>query len=293
MLWQLLANGLVNGCLYAVMALGFALIYNTTRIFHIAQGAVYTAAAYLCYLFLIQLRWPLTLSIGVALALTGFLGACAEWFVYAPLERRKASLLVALLSSLGLYIVMINLIALFFGNETKILRPGVEATYHIGSVVLTRIQIAQVIAAVLLVPWLLLFIRDTRWGKMIRAVRDNPVLAMVMGVDLHAVRLMVFVIGSVLGGVAAILSALDVGMDPYVGMPALLVAAVAMIVGGVGTFGGAVVGALLLGILQSLVIWQVSARWTDALTFGLLILFVLFRPQGLLGGRRRLEETSV
>jgi branched-chain amino acid transport system permease protein len=182
---------------------------------------------------------------------------------------------------------------LFFGNETKILRPGVEATYHIGSVILTRIQIAQVIAAVLLVPWLLLFIRDTRWGKMIRAVRDNPVLAMVMGVDLHAVRLMVFVIGSVLGGVAAILSALDVGMDPYVGMPALLVAAVAMIVGGVGTFGGAVVGALLLGILQSLVIWQVSARWTDALTFGLLILFVLFRPQGLLGGRRRLEETSV
>jgi branched-chain amino acid transport system permease protein len=111
-----------------------------------------------------------------------------------------------------------------------------------------------------------------------------------MGLNIQTVRLFVFALGSALAGTAAILSALDVGMDPHGGMPALLTAAVALIIGGVGTFEGAMVGAFLLGVLQSLVIWQASARWMDAVTFGLLVLFLLFRPQGLLGQRRRLEE---
>jgi len=290
MLWQLLANGFVNGCLFALTAFGFALIYNTTRIFHIAHGAIYTAAAYLCYVFLVQLNWSMPLAIALALFLTGLLGALTELLVYAPLERRGASLLVALLSSLGLYIALVNLIAMIFGNETKVLRPGVEATYHLGSIILTRIQIAQVITAFVLLPSLLIFLRVTEWGKKIRALRDNPTLTEVMGINARAVRLFVFSLGSILAGTTAILSALDIGMDPHIGMPALLTAAVALIIGGVGTFEGAIVGALFLGILQSLVIWQVSARWTDAITFGLLIFFLLFRPQGLLGQRRRLEE---
>lgn len=290
MLWQLLANGFVNGCLFALTAFGFALIYNTTRIFHVAHGAIYTAAAYLCYIFLVQLGWNMPLAIALALFLTGLLGVLTELLVYAPLERRGASLLVALLSSLGLYIALVNLIAMLFGNETKVLRPGVEATYNFGSVILTRIQLAQVITALILLPSLLIFLRLTGWGKKIRALRDNPTLTEVMGINKKVVRLFVFSLGSALAGAAAILYALDVGMDPHVGMPALLTAAVALIIGGVGTFEGAIVGAFLLGILQSLVIWQVSARWTDAVTFGLLIFFLLFRPQGLLGQRRRLEE---
>ena len=130
----------------------------------------------------------------------------------------------------------------------------------------------------------------SRWGKVIRAVRDDATLASVLGINLPGVRLSVFAVGSALAGLAAILSALDVGVDPYVGMPALLTAAVALIVGGVGTFEGPVLGAFLLGLLQSLVVWKISARWTDAITFAVLILFLLFRPAGLVGRRRRLEE---
>lgn len=293
MLWQLLANGFVNGCLFALTAFGFALIYNTTRIFHIAHGAIYTVAAYLCYVFLVQLDWGMPLAIALALFLTGLLGALTEWFVYAPLERRRASLLVALLSSLGLYIALVNLIAMLFGNETKVLRPGVEATFPFGSIILTRIQLAQVITAFVLLPSLLVFLRVTDWGRKIRALRDNPILVEVIGINRRKVRLFVFSLGSGLAGVSAILSALDVGMDPHIGMPALLTGAVALIVGGVGTFEGPIVGAFLLGILQSLVIWRVSARWMDAVTFGLLIFFLLFRPQGLLGQRRRLEEAMI
>jgi len=291
-LLQLVANGLVTGCLYALVASGLGLIYNTAKVFHFAHGAIYTAAAYLCYALLIRLDWPLALAIGLAVLLTAFLGVLTEVIVYAPLARRRASPLVALLSALGLYVAIVNLIALLFGNETKVLRPGAEATLHLGPVILTRVQVAQLITALLLLLLLLIFLRTTTWGRMIRAVRDNPTLAMVMGVNVGAARLLVFALGSALAGVAAILSALDVGMDPYVGMPALLAAAVALIVGGVGTFEGAVVGALLLGLLQGLVIWQVSARWTEATTFSLLILTLLVRPQGLLGERRRVEEAA-
>src|SRR5438270_10682640 len=102
MLWQVLANGLVNGCLYALMALGFALIYNTTRIFHVAYGATYTAAAYFSYYFLIRLQWPLPFALATALLLTALIGLLTEWLVYAPLTQKKASLLVQFLSSLGL-----------------------------------------------------------------------------------------------------------------------------------------------------------------------------------------------
>jgi len=293
MLWQLLANGLVNGCLLAMTAFGFALIYNTTRIFHIAHGAIYTASAYLCYIFLVKLGWNNLLSIFLSLILTALMGVITELFVYAPLERRRASLSVALISSLGLYIVLVNLIAMLFGNETKVLRQNVATTFYFGPVILTHLQLSQVIVATILLPLLLIFLRVTDWGKKIRALRDDPILTEVMGVNIRMVRLFVFALGSALAGTAAILYALDVGIDPHVGMPALLTAAVALIVGGVGTFEGAIVGAFLLGILQSLLIWQVSTRWIDTVTFALLIFFLLFRPQGLLGQRRRLEEATV
>lgn len=290
MLLQLLANGLVAGCLYALVALGFALIYNTTRIFHIAHGALYTFSAYSLYVFLVLLRWPLPLAFGATLVLSALLGMAVELTVYAPLVKKGTSTLTALLSSLGLYIALVNTIALIFGNETKVLRPGVEKTYHIGPVLLTRIQVTQALAFGLLFPAMVLLLRKTLWGKAVRAVRDNPTLTQVMGLNLQAIRLSVFALGSALSAVAAMLQALDVGMDPHVGMPVLLTAAVALIVGGVGIFEGTALGAFVLGALQSLIIWKVSARWVDAVTFTVLILFLLFRPEGLLGRRRRLEE---
>lgn len=291
MLLQLLVNGLAAGCVLAVMATGFALIYNTTRIFHIAHGATYTIAAYLCFYFLIRLHWPLVFAVGTALVLTAALGVLMEVAVYAPLEQRKAASSVALLSSIGLYIALVNLIAMLFGNETQVLLPGIEATLRIGPVILTQIQAAQLEVGSGVLILTLLTLRFSRLGMIIRAMRDYPSLTMVMGVDGGRVRRLVFALGSALAGAAAILTALDVGIDPNVGMPALLIASVALIIGGVGNFYGAMLGGFLIGLLQGLVIWKFSARWTDALTFALLILFLLFRPQGLIGRRLRVEET--
>jgi len=133
-------------------------------------------------------------------------------------------------------------------------------------------------------------LRTTKLGRLIRALSDNPILVTVLGADVRRLRIWIFGLGSLLAGVASCLTALDVGMDPHIGMSAFLMAAVSMIVGGIGNFEGAALGAFLLGIVQSLLVWKISARWTEALAFLILVLFLLFRPEGLVGKRRRLEE---
>lgn len=287
---QLLINGLITGCVYGLLALGFSLIYSSTRIFHFAYAVNYTAGAYFLYAFMIRLELSLGLSIILALLCSTMLGMLMEKLVYLPLHRKEAPMAISIISSLGLNIFLVNLIAMIFGNETKIMRPGIEKTYQIADIIINRIQLYQVIVFVILVTLTLWFLKQNSFGKRIRAMADNPRLLGVLGISVERVRLIVFAIGTFLASAASILVALDVGMDPHVGFNALLAGAVATIIGGIGVYPGAIVGAFLLAISQSMVIWQTSARWEEAVTFVILIIFLFARPQGLLGRNMRLEE---
>jgi len=287
---QLLANGFVTGCAYALVALGFAFVYNTTRIFHFAHGAVYALAAYVFYSLFVQWGVPLIVAAPGTILLIAIAGILIDELVHAPLDRQDASMLIHLLSSIGLYTVIVNGIALLYGNQTKVLRSGVQSTYSLGSITLSRIQVATLVTAVLLLGIVFIVLWNTRLGKMLRAMRDDPKLVAVMGINPRSLRWAVFSLGSGLAAVAAILMGLDFGIDPYIGLSAILNGAVAAIIGGVGLFEGAVLGGLLVGLLQALVAWQASAEWQDAITFVVLILFLLFRPEGILGEKRRVEE---
>lgn len=130
----------------------------------------------------------------------------------------------------------------------------------------------------------------TRFGKALRGLSNNALLAEVVGIDVRGIRIIAFGTGSFLAGIGAVLVSLDVGIDPNMGLSIFLLAVVAVIVGGVKTFTGAALGGLFLGIIQNMVIWKTSARWQDLVTFSILIMFLLFRPQGIMGKRRRLEE---
>jgi branched-chain amino acid transport system permease protein len=289
---QLLANGLVAGCGYAIVALGFALIYNTTRIFHFAHGAVYVVSAYLLYVFHNLWHLPPVLALVLTPVAAALFGVAIDEALYQPLARRGSSQLIQMLSSLGLYIVLVNVVAMVFGNEPRVLSSGSQPTFEIGGIILTRIQSATLACCVLILVGLLLVLRLTRLGRTMRALRDDPDLVAAMGVNPRRVRWAVFALGSALAAVAAMLSGLDVGIDPSMGMTAVLNGAVAVIVGGIGIFEGAALGGLAIGMLQGLAIWRMSARWQDAVTFVILIVFLLFRPQGVLGGRRRAEELA-
>ena len=135
-----------------------------------------------------------------------------------------------------------------------------------------------------------LTVKKARLIKALWAMGDEPDLVRVLGLPFYLLRALVFIISSFFAGTASILTALDVGMDPHVGMGALLTGAVAVMVGGVEKFAGWIVGAFTLAILQSLAVWKFSARWIDLVTFSLLIITLLTRPQGIMGTRKRLEE---
>ena len=288
MLIQLLVNGIVMGAIYSMVALGFALVYNTTRIFHIAYAAIYMFAAYMFYSFYNILHVQILLSFLVAIILTVILSLFIELVVYRPLENKGSSLNVIMISSIGVMIIIVNTVAMFFGNETKIINQEIASSVSFGNVILTNVQIAQFVVSAFVIFGFLLILKYTKLGIQTRAMRDDDILCSVFGIDSKKLRLILFTISAFFAAVGSVLVAYDVGMDPYVGMPMLLNAIVALIIGGIGRFEAPVLGGFLIGILQSFAVWAFSSRWQDAVTFTLLLLFLLFRPQGILGEKKRM-----
>jgi branched-chain amino acid transport system permease protein len=287
LLLQLLLNAIVNAAIYGLLAVGFGIVYRSMRFFHIAYGAIYIIAS---YTVVAASGLPPALSIPVGIAIGAIAGVLMDKAIYHPLERLGATPGVLFIASLGIYIFFVNLIALSFGSEAKIISKGIEPSFSIGSLVATRMQAVQFFFGWTLIIAFWLIIRKNTLMKGLWAMGETPTLVMVLGLPYRFMRMMVFALSSVFVGIASLLTALDVGIEPHVGMHALLTGAVAMIIGGVDVFWGWIGGAVILAILQSLVVWQFSARWNDLITFSLLIAVLLFRPQGLLSPRKRREE---
>jgi branched-chain amino acid transport system permease protein len=147
----------------------------------------------------------------------------------------------------------------------------------------TAVHVIAAIVALVVFPALQLFLSRTRWGRAIRALADNPRLAVVRGIDAERLYLLIFALGSALAGVAVVIIAFDLGVRPDMGFSIMFVALVAVIVGGVGYLPGAAAGGFLLGVTQSLSLWQLSGRWQDVVVFGALLAFLVVRPQGIFG----------
>jgi len=286
---QLLVNGICSASLLAIAAIGFALVYNTTNYFHFAYGAIYTSAAYLIYWFYLILKLPLIISLLLTFLIVSLLSLSIEQIVYKPLEARYNSSVAILISSFGVYLFIINFIAMIAGNEVKILSPGIEKTFQFGSVIVTRIQLIGVFAFIIVLISYVLFLR-TKSGLLLRGYSINPNLTIALGYNPHKIRYFIFIVSSILAAIASIISAFDVGFDPNIGSNVVLLSAVALIIGGVKIYESPILGAFIIGILQSIIIWQISARWVDTFVFLLLILFLLFKPTGILGKKLRVEE---
>lgn len=285
---QFLINGLITGCIYAIASLGFALVYNTTRIFHIAYSSLYVFAAYMLYLFLNILHFQLWISIFLGICLTITLSSLMEYLVYLPLKEKRTSLNISMVSSIGVMIVLINSISLGFGNETKVFHEQTYSSYNMHGLVLTQIQIIQFVICISVIVCMWLFFTNSNIGLLTRALRDNPLLCEIYGHNIDRIRIKIFCISGFLVAIAGMLSAYDLGTDPYTGIPMFLNAIVALIIGGIGRFIAPIIGGIILGILQALTVWQFSANWQNAITFFVLILFLLLRPQGIVGEKQRI-----
>lgn len=286
MLSQLALNGLISGSLYALTALGFVLIYATNRFFHFAHGIMFTGGAYLTLAFMSSLRLPLPVAIAMALFGCALLGVLINLAVYEPLKRRGASALVLLLASLGVYVVLQNLISILFGDDTKrIAGNGIRPGMQVFGGRLTGVQLLTIGLALLIVTSVLAALRITRIGLTFRAVADDADLAECRGINRGAVIAGTFALGSVLAGAAGALSALDVGIVPTMGMRALMMGIVAFVIGGAGSPLGVVIGAFMLAMIQQLGVSLIGTEWQDTVAFSTLIIFLLARPHGILGQR--------
>ncbi len=288
---QLLLNGIIAGSIYALIALGFVVIYKTVRFFHFAHGVVYAVGAYLAYTLTIQLGVNPIASFFLASALAGVVGVAVDQLVYRPLRKKKAANLVFLLASFGVFIFIQNLIQLIYGAQILTLRTGpVKEGHHVLGAVITDTQILILAVSIVLLALLWLFIQRTKLGKAMRAVADDPIAASVVGIYPEKIIFASFAIGSVLAGAAGILISLETNIEPTMGFNAILKGIIAAIIGGIGSIPGAVVGGLFLGLAENLGIWKIQAGWKDAIAFGILILFLLLRPGGIFGVRTDKER---
>jgi branched-chain amino acid transport system permease protein len=291
---QLLLNGLCTGSVYALVSLGFGLILFAGRTFHIAHGAVFTTGAYACFFFFVHLQVPLLASIVIALGIGVLVGIISELIVYRPLLdgrlHETASATAIMISSLGFYLVVVNLLALFFGAEAKTLLPDAKRTISIAENILTSVQIAQFITGVFCISLFWLFFRIIPLGRSLRAMADDPELLATMGYNSRKLRLHMFVVASALASLGGVLAALDVGMHPQDGFKVVLCAATAAIIGGKGSFLAPAAGAFTLSFLQSLVQWFTSAQWADGVVFVALIFVLILRPRGLQALTKRAEQ---
>lgn len=287
LLLQLLANGLVTGSSWAMVALGFGLIFRVTGTFHLAHGSVYAAAGYFAYALASELGLPWAIAFVLAAAGATALGCLIDVWIYRPLRARDASPFVVLVSSLGTAVFLNNLFGLIWSHQVRNLTIATGPAFALGFVTLSGVQLATIAVAGVSTIALLVFLGRARAGLAMRAVANSPFMARTVGVPVERVRLATFALGSLIAAPAGILTALDTGARPDMGLAAVLMATICVFVGGIGSFPGAVVAALLLGLIVNLGIWQWSARWQDAIAFSVLLLFVVIRPRGLFGIRQR------
>ena len=291
MIGQLFLNGLIAGSIYALVALGFTVIYRTVKFFHFANGVVYTAGAYFSYSLIRQLHINFAFSFFLSALIAAGLGVGIDRAVYYPLRRKNASNLIFLLASFGVFIFLQNLIQLIYGAQILTIRTGpIKEGHHFLGAVITDIQILILVVSVILMILLWIFIQKVKLGKAMRAVADDPVASSIVGINPEKIILVSFAIGSFLAGAAGILISFETNIEPTMGFSAILKGIIASIIGGIGNIPGAMFGGFFIGLAENLGIWKISAGWKDCISFVILIIFLLFRPRGFFGIKEAKEE---
>ncbi len=281
---QLVLNSIIAGAIYTLVALGFNLIYGATKFFNLTHGVLATAGGYAVFYFGKTLGWNVYLAVIIAIILAGLIGYGLDKIIYRPLRGRKASNMVLLVASLGAFTAIQAIIAILFTSQFQTLSNdiGGQKIYEIFGAVITQTQVIILISGILIMLGLAVFLKFSLVGKAIKAVSDDEEVAKIIGINTNKIIGYVFFIGSAIAGWAGIMVGFDTGIEPTMGMSLLLKGVIASIIGGVGNIYGGVLGAFLLGFVENFGIWKLSGEWKDAIAFVLLIIFLIFRPKGII-----------
>ena len=289
---QVIVNGAINGLEIAILGLAFQLVYLPCKVFHIALGGLYAIAPFLAWEAM-QQGVPLLPAILLGIAGTALISLLIEGLNHGRLANRQGAFAAHFISSLGIYIIIVQFVAIIWGNDPKVLRSGLDPVSQIGSVFVSHSDWWMVGGCLAMIAGFFAWLRFTEVGLQFRGLADNPNELALRGYNIRRLRYLAFGISGLMIATASVLSARDTGFWSHGGLSVLLLAVVAAIVGGRFTFLGAVIGGFLLGVIRAEVEWYISARWIDAATFVLLASFLLFRPNGIVVRRARLEAEGV
>jgi branched-subunit amino acid ABC-type transport system permease component len=282
-LLQALLNGVVSGTILAVPAIGFTAMFALLRYGNFAVGALATVGAYGGYVANVFWGWPAMASLTAAFATAGLAGLALDRLALRPLKPSGA--LVVAIASLAGGLVLENIVRWFFANELRAFDLPILRDFRIGGLRMGPQQLENFALALAIMVAIWLFLSFTRLGRAMRAVADNPELAMLKGIDPERMALLATLVGSGLVGVGGMLLGLDTSIDPLTGNRVLLSVFAAAVLGGLGSAPGAVLGALLIGVAEELTVLLAAPAYRSAIGF-LAILFVLtLRPAGLFGER--------
>ncbi len=286
---QQIVNGLSLGSIYALIALGYTMVYGVLRLINFAHGDVYMVGAYVGYYLSRKMAGREPSFVSAFIVMLGAMAACAllglviERLAYRPV--RRASRLTLLITAIGVSLFLENGGQLVFGPDPKFfpsLAPHFD--FLVADVRLTSEQITVIGVSFLIMILLRLFIMKTRTGKAMRAVSFNLDTAKLMGISTDWIIAVTFALGSALAAAGGVLIGMQIPkIDPLMGIIYGLKAFVAAVLGGIGNVPGAVLGGLLIGVSEVMVVGYLSSTYRDAIAFGILILVLLLRPQGILG----------
>ncbi|WP_338751846.1 branched-chain amino acid ABC transporter permease [Janibacter alittae] len=286
---QQLLNGLSIGAIYALFAIGFTLVFGVLDRLNLAHPSVFAVSAFVGIELVEVAGLSIWLTLPIVAAVGGVLGVIIERVAFRPLKNRPDAHFAGLISSIALAGMFIALLQWRYGPNTR--RFPAESfpttTYSVFGAQVTVLQVAILAISILLMIALTVLVARSRLGRGMRAIAENPTAAKVLGINVDRVTVTTFAISSALGAVAGALFAMNVnsaqlGMGSAIELKGLAV----IIVGGMGSLPGALIGGLLLGLAEVFAVQYVGSSWRDLVAFGLLFLILLVRPQGLFGGRK-------
>jgi branched-chain amino acid transport system permease protein len=299
---QTIVNGLVTGCLYALIALGYSMVYGVLKLLNFAHGDVYMVGAFIGYYAIHWFGGANNLSIPVPLLIafmlvvaglgTGALGVAIERFAYRPL--RDAPRIAPLITALGISFLLENTVLLLFGGFPRdySTQSFISLTngIHIGDVKIDSVEITIIVLSVVMMVGLKLLVDRTTLGKSMRAVASDREAAEMLGINVNRTIAMTFFIGSAMAGVAGVMSGLEFNtITNTIGFLAGLKAFTAAVVGGIGSITGAMFGGIVIGMCEAFSLSYISTKYSDLIVFGVLIIVMLVRPTGIFG-RRSLQK---
>lgn len=285
MFFQQVVNGLTIGSTYALVAIGFTMVFGVLELTNFANASLYMLGAYMTLLTM-NATGNFFIGLLISVLSVGVIGALMDRLALRPIRKKNGPGIAAVISTIGVSQIINNSVLVFFGTETK---PFIFdlGKFKIGSVIVTNLQVIIFCVAVVLMTILSIMVYKTKVGKAMRATAQNANAARLMGINVNGIITLTFFIGSLLAAVAGTL----VGMY-YQSVDTMMAGAISMktfaaaVLGGVGVLPGAMVGGVLLGLVETLIASYVSSGYRDAIAFAILIIVLLVRPAGLLGKKQ-------